>query len=84
VIWHTLKSFRTERAGWIIGSAFFLIMLWGYQGNVDLLGLIVLGWRSTRAFSFLEECRHDGTACLESVRHTRTGQCELENTARPI
>ena len=44
VIWHVLKSFRTERAGWIIGSAFILLMLWGTHGKVELLNVIWPAW----------------------------------------
>jgi len=44
VIWHVLKSFRTERAGWIIGSAFILLMLWGTHGKVELLNVVWPAW----------------------------------------
>ncbi len=36
LIWNSAKTFFHERPGQIIGSAFILIMLWGYHGNLDL------------------------------------------------
>jgi hypothetical protein len=44
VVWHTVKSFFKERPGQIIISAFILIMLWGYHGELDLLGFFWKGW----------------------------------------
>lgn len=44
VIWYSVRHFFVERPGQIIGSAFILIMLWGYQGKLELLGFIVPGW----------------------------------------
>ena len=44
VVWHSLRAFRMERAAGIVGSAFFLLMLWGYHGNLDLLKLVVPTW----------------------------------------
>jgi hypothetical protein len=45
VIWYSLRAFRFERAAMIFGSAFILIMLWGYHGNLELLGAIWPDWR---------------------------------------
>jgi Type II CAAX prenyl endopeptidase Rce1-like len=45
VVWNVIRTFPKERAGQIIGSAFILLMLWGYHGNLELLKLIVPGWR---------------------------------------
>ena len=45
VIWRSIKQFFVERPGRIIGSAFILIMLWGFHGNLALLGKIWPAWR---------------------------------------
>ncbi|MBN2472785.1 MAG: CPBP family intramembrane metalloprotease [Anaerolineae bacterium] len=45
VIWHSLRTFRVERAALIIGSAFVLLMLWGTHGRVELLSLVWPDWR---------------------------------------
>lgn len=45
VIWRTLRVLPVERTGQIIGSAFFLLMLWGFHGNLELLRYLVPGWR---------------------------------------
>jgi hypothetical protein len=45
VIWYSLRAFRVERAAMIFGSAFVLIMLWGYHGNLELLGAVWPDWR---------------------------------------
>jgi len=37
LVWHSIRRFFTERPGQIIGSAFLLIMLWGYHGELELL-----------------------------------------------
>jgi len=44
VVWHSLRTFRMERTAQIVGSAFFLLMLWGYHGNLDLLRFILPTW----------------------------------------
>ncbi|HMS66459.1 MAG TPA: hypothetical protein PKD83_14540, partial [Ignavibacteria bacterium] len=44
LIWSTLKTFYNERPGQIIGSAFLLIMIWGYHGNLELLKLVIPDW----------------------------------------
>lgn len=44
LVWHTVASFFKERPGQIIGSTFILIMLWGYHGELDLLGFFWKGW----------------------------------------
>jgi hypothetical protein len=44
VVWNIVRTFPMERTGQIIGSAFFLLMLWGYHGNLELLNFIVPGW----------------------------------------
>lgn len=49
LIWHSIASFFAERPGQIIGSAFFLLMLWGAHGNLELLGLVLPGWRGPGA-----------------------------------
>lgn len=45
VVCSSLKQFRIERAGQILGSAFILIMLWGYHGELDLLRWLWDGWQ---------------------------------------
>ena len=45
VIWRSIRQFFVERPGRIIGSAFILIMLWGFHGNLALLGKIWPAWR---------------------------------------
>ena len=37
VIWFAIKTFFKERPGQIIMSAYLLLMLWGYHGNLELL-----------------------------------------------
>ena len=37
VVVHSLRTFKLERAAAIFGSAFFLLMVWGYHGDLDLL-----------------------------------------------
>ncbi len=44
IIWNSIKTFFQERPGQIIGSAFLLIMIWGYHGNLDLLKFILPSW----------------------------------------
>ena len=43
--WQAIRAFPFERTGQIIGSAFILLMLWGYHGNFELLKLILPDWR---------------------------------------
>jgi hypothetical protein len=45
VAWQAIRAFPFERTGQIIGSAFILLMLWGYHGNFELLKLILPDWR---------------------------------------
>ena len=45
LIWQSIRSFFIERPGRIIGSAFVLLMLWGYHGQLELLGLLWPAWR---------------------------------------
>lgn len=45
VVWFSIRSFRVERPAQIIGSAFSLLMLWGTHGKLELLALILPGWR---------------------------------------
>ncbi|MBE7173118.1 MAG: CPBP family intramembrane metalloprotease [Williamsia sp.] len=40
VIWFAIKTFFKERPGQIIMSAYLLLMLWGYHGNLELLHLV--------------------------------------------
>jgi membrane protease YdiL (CAAX protease family) len=44
VVWQQLRTFRFERAAQIVGSAFVLLMLWGYHGNLELLKLVLPAW----------------------------------------
>ncbi len=45
LIWHSTKGFFTERPGHIIGTAFILLMLWGYHGELELLKFIWSDWQ---------------------------------------
>jgi hypothetical protein len=45
IIWYSIRNFFKERPGQIIGSAFILIMLWGFQGKLELLQYILPDWR---------------------------------------
>lgn len=45
VTWSAIRAFPAERAGQILGSAFLLLMVWGFHGNLDLLHGILPGWR---------------------------------------
>ena len=49
VIWRTLRVLPMERTGQIIGSTFFLLMLWGFHGNLELLRFLLPGWRGPGA-----------------------------------
>ena len=44
LVWHVVKSFFKERPGQIIGSAFILIMLWGYHGELELIKVFWKDW----------------------------------------
>lgn len=44
LVWHVIKSFFKERPGQIMVSAFFVLMLWGYHGELDLLKFLWKGW----------------------------------------
>ncbi|HEY3341487.1 MAG TPA: hypothetical protein VGK81_05690, partial [Anaerolineae bacterium] len=37
VVWQSLRGFKQERAAMIVGSAFLLLMVWGFHGNLDIL-----------------------------------------------
>lgn len=45
VIWCSIKGFFVQRPGQIIGSAFLLLMIWGYHGNLELLHVILPAYR---------------------------------------
>lgn len=45
VIWCSIKGFFIQRPGQIIGSAFLLLMLWGFHGNLELLSAIWPAYR---------------------------------------
>ena len=45
LVWHSVKSFFVERPGQIFGSAFILLMLWGYHGELELLKFLWPSWR---------------------------------------
>lgn len=40
LVFHTVRRFATERAGQILGSAFIVIMLYGFHGELELLRLV--------------------------------------------
>ncbi len=44
LIWGSIKTFFKERPGQIIGSAFLLIMLWGFHGNLEILNFVIPDW----------------------------------------
>lgn len=44
LIYNTFVRLFHDPVGMILGSAFFLIMLWGTHGKLDLLGLAWTGW----------------------------------------
>lgn len=44
LIWNTVALAFHDPVVILLGSAFLLIMLWGYHGNLELLGLVVSGW----------------------------------------
>lgn len=43
-IWGSLRTFWHERPAAIVGSAFVLLMMWGYHGNLELLKLALPVW----------------------------------------
>lgn len=45
IAWNAIRTFPVEHTGQIFGSAFILLMLWGYHGNLELLKAVVPGWR---------------------------------------
>ena len=44
LVWHTAVSVLRERPGQILASAFLLLMVWGFHGNLDLLRVVVPGY----------------------------------------
>jgi len=40
IVWHAAKSCVRERPGQILASAFLLLMVWGYHGELDLVHAI--------------------------------------------
>ncbi len=44
LIWNTIARLFHDPIGMILGSGFLLIMLWGYHGELELLGLVWDGW----------------------------------------
>ena len=45
VAWSSIRALPAERTAQIFGSAFILLMLWGYHGNLEMLQSILPGWR---------------------------------------
>jgi membrane protease YdiL (CAAX protease family) len=45
LIYNTLVRLFHDPIGMLLASAFFLIMLWGPHGNLELVGLVWDGWR---------------------------------------
>ncbi len=45
LIWNTLVRLFHDPVGMILGSAFFLIMVWGPHGKLELLGMVWDGWK---------------------------------------
>jgi hypothetical protein len=45
LIYNTLARLFHDPAGMLLGSAFLLIMVWGYQGGLELLGEVWEGWQ---------------------------------------
>jgi hypothetical protein len=41
LIWHTAVSVLREKPGQILASAFLLLMVWGFHGNLDLLKVVL-------------------------------------------
>jgi Type II CAAX prenyl endopeptidase Rce1-like len=44
LIWHTAVSVLREKPGQILASAFLLLMVWGFHGNLELLRLVLPGY----------------------------------------
>lgn len=44
LIWHTTRSVLREKPGQILASAFLLLMVWGFHGNLELLRAVVPGY----------------------------------------
>lgn len=44
-IYHVFVRIFHDPAGMILGSTFLLLMLWGYHGRVELLGLVTDDWK---------------------------------------
>jgi hypothetical protein len=44
LVWFSIRRFFIERPGQIIGSAFILIMIWGYHGRLEFLKFLLPGW----------------------------------------
>ena len=45
LIWNAFVRLFHDPVAMIIGSAFLLLMVWGYHGNLELLGLVWDGWK---------------------------------------
>jgi hypothetical protein len=45
LVWNVLARLFHDPVGMLLGSAFLVIMLWGYHGRVDLLGEVWSGWK---------------------------------------
>jgi hypothetical protein len=45
LLWNTLLRFRDDPTALILGSAFLSLMIWGYHGNLELLGIAWNGWK---------------------------------------
>lgn len=41
LVWHMAVSVLREKPGQILASAFFLLMVWGFQGKLELLQLVL-------------------------------------------
>ena len=41
LIWHAAESVLREKPGQILASAFLLLMVWGFHGNLDILHAIL-------------------------------------------
>jgi Type II CAAX prenyl endopeptidase Rce1-like len=44
LIYNTVVRLLHDPAGMVLGSAFLVLMLWGYHGNLELLRLLWPGW----------------------------------------
>jgi hypothetical protein len=45
LIGHTARLLFKERLGIVLGSSFLLMMVWGSEGKLPLLGMVFPGWR---------------------------------------